>query len=380
MSPSPIYPVGRPLLPDAAALAPYLKEIDANRYYSNYGPLVQRFQERLTAATRFIGGAGVAVTCANATLGLTAALIAQGVRTGDLCLMPSWTFVASPLAARLAGMIPYFADVDEDDWTLSPAAAERAIAAAPGPVGAVMVVAPFGRPVDAAAWDDFARTARLPVVIDAAAGFDAVEVGRAAVVVSLHATKVFGVGEGGFVASTDRALIGSIARSCNFGFLGSRETRVPAFNAKMSELHAAVGLAGFDRWPQTRGDFQRVAAAYRRHLAELPVTLIDGIGQRWVAATCVVRFAGAAAAAIATRLAEAGIETRSWWNLGCHREALFAEAPRTDLPVTEALAASTLGLPCYSDLADDHIAAICGAIRQALAGGGGRRHAGRPGR
>src|SRR5690242_12579165 len=221
MSRPPHYPVGRPRLPDAAALAPYLREIDANRYYSNYGPLVQRFQEHLTAATRFVDGDGVVVTCANATLGLAAALIAQGVRTGDLCLMPAWTFVASPLAARLAGMTPYFVDVDEADWTLSPAAAERAVAAAPGRVGAVMVVAPFGRPVEAAPWDDFAKATGLPVVIDAAAGFDAVEAGKAAVVVSLHATKAFGIGEGGFVASTDRGLIGAIARTCNFGFLGS---------------------------------------------------------------------------------------------------------------------------------------------------------------
>src|SRR5439155_11936403 len=191
MSRTPLYPVGRPRLPDAAALTPYLREIDANRYYSNYGPLVQRFQERLTAATRFVGDdAGVVVTCANATLGLAAALIAHGVRTGDLCVMPAWTFVASPLAARLAGMTPYFGDVDEADWTLTPAAAERAVAAAPGRVGAVMVVAPFGRPVEAAPWDDFAKATGLPVVIDAAAGFDTVEAGKAAVVVSLHATKV----------------------------------------------------------------------------------------------------------------------------------------------------------------------------------------------
>jgi len=376
MSRTPLYPVGRPRLPDAAVLTPYLREIDANRYYSNYGPLVQRFQERLTAATRFADGDGIVVTCANATLGLAAALIAQGVRTGDLCLMPAWTFVASPLAARLAGMTPYFVDVDEADWTLSPAAAERAVAAAPGRVGAVMVVAPFGRPVEATPWDEFAKATGLPVVIDAAAGFDAVEAGKAAVVVSLPATKVFGIGEGGFVASTDRALIGAIARTCNFGFLGSRETRVPAFNAKMSEYHAAVGLAAFEGWPETRGDFQRVAAAYRRHLADLAVTPIDGLGQRWVAATCVVRFASVAAADVAAELAAAGIETRSWWNRGCHREALFADAPRTDLPVTEALAQSTLGLPCYGDLADSDIAAICGTIRRVLSGDDRRRRAG----
>ena len=367
MSRAPAFPVGRPLLPDAAALAPYLREIDANRYYSNYGPLVQRFQARLTAATRFCDEDGVVVTCANATLGLAASLIVQGARSGDLCLMPSWTFVASPLAAQLAGLTPYFVDVDEADWALNPAVAERALDRAPGRIGAVMVVAPFGRPVDAAAWDDFARRTGLPVGIDAAAAFDAVEVGRVPVVVSLHATKIFGIGEGGYVASTDRALIGSIARCCNFGFFGSRETRVPAFNAKLSEFHAAVGLAAFDGWPQTRAAFQRVASTYRRHLAGLPVTLLDGFGERWVAATCVVRLDEAARDHVGARLAEAGIETRAWWNRGCHREPLFAALPRGDLAVTEALAATTLGLPCYADLADDDIAAICGEIRRALA-------------
>jgi len=89
-----------------------------------------------------------------------------------------------------------------------------------------------------------------------------------------------------------------------------------------------------------------------------------------------VRLAGATAAELAAGLAAEGIETRSWWNRGCHREALFAEAPRTDLPVTEALAHSTLGLPCYGDLADSDIAAICGAIRRVLSGNDRRRRAG----
>jgi dTDP-4-amino-4,6-dideoxygalactose transaminase len=365
----PAYPVGRPRLPDSAALLPYLREIDANRYYSNFGPLVQRFQERLTSAMRFVGGDGLLATCANATLGLAAALIAQGARPGDLCLMPSWTFVASPLAAMLAGMTPFFVDVDEEDWTLNPTTAEHGLAAAPSRVGAVMVVAPFGRPMAVAAWDEFARSTGRPVVIDAAAAFDAIEVGRAPVVVSLHATKVLGVGEGGFVASTDHALIRAVARCCNFGFFGSRETGMPAFNAKMSEYHAAVGLAALDRWPETRGEFQRVANAYRRHLADLPVTPLDGSGQRWVAATCVVRFADAPTEEIAARLADSGIETRFWWNRGCHREALFAGLPRMALPVTDALAAATLGLPCYVDLPDDGIAAICAEVGRALVTG-----------
>ena len=73
------------------------------------------------------------------------------------------------------------------------------IAQAPAPVGAVMPVVPFGCPIDVAAWDRFRASTEIPVVIDAAAGFDALVPGAVPAVVSLHATKVLGAGEGGFV-------------------------------------------------------------------------------------------------------------------------------------------------------------------------------------
>ena len=62
--------------------------------------------------------------------------------------------------------------------------------------------------------------------------------------VSLHATKVLGAGEGGFVLCDNRDLVVDIRRRMNFGFRGSREAMVPAFNAKLSEYHAAVGPRG----------------------------------------------------------------------------------------------------------------------------------------
>ena len=40
-------PVIRPLLPRCESLAPYLREIDAARYYRNYGPLHERLEIRL---------------------------------------------------------------------------------------------------------------------------------------------------------------------------------------------------------------------------------------------------------------------------------------------------------------------------------------------
>jgi dTDP-4-amino-4,6-dideoxygalactose transaminase len=83
----------------------------------------------------------------------------------------------------------------------------EAIDDAPAPVSAVTPVAPFGQPLDIAAWEGFRARTELPVVIDAAAGFDSLVPGETPAVVTRHATKVIGIGEGGFVTSTDPSII-----------------------------------------------------------------------------------------------------------------------------------------------------------------------------
>ena len=116
--PGGVVPVMRPRLPSAESLLPYLRAIDEARIYSNYGPQATQLDERLAA---HYGLSECAVTTvANATLGLGIALNTQGARPGTLCVMPAWTFVASAQAATLAGLIPYFVDVDPSTWALDP--------------------------------------------------------------------------------------------------------------------------------------------------------------------------------------------------------------------------------------------------------------------
>ena len=119
-------PVMRPKLPAASSVLPYLSEIDASRIYSNFGPLAVRLEHRLAA--HFGVGDHAVTTVANATLGLALALTAQQVTAGTLCVIPAWTFVASPQAASLAGLTPYFVDVDPRTWALEPDAIDGIIA------------------------------------------------------------------------------------------------------------------------------------------------------------------------------------------------------------------------------------------------------------
>ncbi|MFZ3354908.1 MAG: aminotransferase class I/II-fold pyridoxal phosphate-dependent enzyme [Xanthobacteraceae bacterium] len=358
-------PILRPKLPTADRLAPYLVEIDRSRLYSNFGPHVRALQERLAA--RFGLPDGTVTTVANATLGLTLALMAQAASPGTLCVMPAWTFVASAHAVVLAGLTPYFVDVDPSTWALDPVAIEREIARAPGRVGAVMVVAPFGRPIDYLEWDEFKTRTGLPVVIDAAAAFDALKVGLCPAVVSLHATKVIGVGEGGFVASRDTALVRGVVERSNFGFHGGRNSETAAMNAKLSEYHAAVGLAALDTWSETRADWMAVAGHYRRALAESnSVNLQPGFGETWISSTCVVSIAERARDKVQSELTSAGIDTRMWWGDGVHRERAAAHYPRGPLPATETLAKSTLGLPFFRDLPKSDVQRVAETLARAV--------------
>jgi dTDP-4-amino-4,6-dideoxygalactose transaminase len=353
-------PVMRPRLPSARSLQPYLRRIDHSRIYSNFGPLATELERRL-AAHFAVPPDGVTLV-ANATLGLALALSAQDVRPGTLCVVPAWTFIASSQAAALAGLVPFFVDVDGSSWALDPRRMDEIIERAPGVVGAVMPVAPFGQPIDVTAWDRFRARTRLPVVIDAAAGFDSLTPTRAPAVVSLHATKALGIGEGGLVLSDDPSLIRRIRARANFGFQGSRDACVPAFNAKMSEYHAAVGHAALDEWGTTRADWFAVAGRYQERLAGSDIRLQDGFGQSWISSVCVVDLARPEADAVEDRLLKAGIETRRWWGGGAHTHRSTLHLPRTALPVVDHLARSTIAVPMFRDMPPAEIDRVADCI------------------
>lgn len=361
-------PVLRPRLPSLTELLPFLQSIDENQWYSNYGPLVGRLEAELTQQIGFGTGGGV-VTTSNATAGLTVALLARGIRRGAFCLMPSWTFAATAHAVRAAGLEPYFHDVDARTWALDPDSVRCVIGCLPRcSVGAIMAVSPFGAPLDIAAWEALEHRTGIPVIIDAAAAFDTIRASRIPQVVSLHATKILGAGEGGFIATTDSALRDRARACCNFGFEGSRTAVMPALNAKMSEYHAAVALAALERWPVTRGKHLRIAGWYREGLASLAVDveLQPQYGNGWASSTTSVLVPHGQRPLIAESLWQSGIETRSWWGEGCHVQPAFSDCNCGDLHVTTLLGARVIGLPHYPDMEQQDVAAVVDALREAV--------------
>jgi dTDP-4-amino-4,6-dideoxygalactose transaminase len=357
-------PLMRPRLPDAEALLPYLRQIDEARWYTNFGPLLRVFEQRLIDI--LAPGEGEIVCVANGTLGLVLALRARDPAPGALCVMPSWTFEATPAAACMARLVPCFLDVDAETWALDPRTVESWLPEAPGPVAAVVPVSPFGAPVDTAAWDSFAGRTGIPVVIDAAAGFDAMTIGRSPTVISLHATKAFGIGEGGLVASTDRKTITRIRHLSNFGFAKGRQLVGAGVNAKMSEYGAAVGLAALDSWPAKQRSYLRLAETYVELFRATPrIRTAPGFGGGRVQPTCNIDLGRPIAEAVIDELRNSGIEARRWWGRGCHRHGPFADYPRVPLPVTERLGDSVVGLPFFPSLTTVQVRRVHDAVKAA---------------
>jgi dTDP-4-amino-4,6-dideoxygalactose transaminase len=358
----------RPLLPVAADIMPYLARIDSTRWYSNFGPLEQELRTRLGA--HFGVTAEQTITASSATSGLIAVLRALNLPKHSYCLVPSWTFVASPAAAIAAEMTPYFIDVEEASWALDPAAVKKQITQIDGVIGAVLVVAPFGMPVDIAAWDKFTAETSIPVVVDAASGFDSfrkVAFGKTPVVFSLHATKVLGVGEGAVVVCKDTALLRHVHEQTNYGYY-TRRISIPGINSKMSEYTAAVAHAALDIWPQRRT--QWVATTEHCKNALTPVAEKHGL-TLWfpkdaISTTCNIRLPSLIADKVISQLQVRGIKARQWWDKGCHVQPAYSRYPHADLSITEKLGMSVVSLPFYVDIPPQQLSAVASTLDDIL--------------
>ncbi len=362
-----VIPLARPRLPAAARIMPYLHEIDANRRYSDDGPLAHRLRARL-AQHWGLAKAELALV-ANGTLAISLTLLASGAAPGSRCLMPAWAPSASAAAVRAAGLLPHFVDVEPGSWTLDPDCV-LALARQPG-VGAILVTVPFGAPTDLAVWDDVRGLTGVPVVIDAASAFDTLRVGgpmtlgNCPLIVSLHAAEAFGMGEGGAVLCRDAEWLDRIARlgclDARPGQDAGRDAGRPGLNGRIAEYAAAAGLAGLDTWHETRARWAAVTRHFERGLRTARVRLVPGFGQGWVAAALHVVWPADRLPGIAT-LPMLGIDIARPLGGGCHAHEAFAACPREALPITETLARVAVALPFWQDLTAAEIERVCDAV------------------
>ena len=223
-------------------------------------------------------GARHAQVVSSGTAALSTALAALGVGAGDEVVMPTFTFVASFEAVLSVGAVPVLADVD-DTLTLSPQAARAAVTPR---TKVLMPVHMCGAMADLDALGALAREKGVALLEDACQAFGGTWRGKALGAVgkagcfSFDFVKTITCGEGGAVVTDDEETWRRCDQYADHGHdhlgadRGADLHPVLGFNHRISELHAAVGLAQIRRLPEFLRIQRRNKGVLRAALERVP--------------------------------------------------------------------------------------------------------------
>jgi 8-amino-3,8-dideoxy-alpha-D-manno-octulosonate transaminase len=207
--------------------------------------------KELEQAIRQRLGCSYAQLTSSGTTALTTAMAALGIGAGDEVIMPSFTFVASFEAVLSAGAVPVLADVDET-LTLRPESVLRAITPK---TKCVMPVHMCGSMADLDALARICKDHGLLLLEDACQSTGGTFKGRSlgtigdAGTLSFDFVKTVTCGEGGAVLTNNETVYDKCDQFTDHGHdhrgvdRGADEHPYLGYNFRISELHAAVGLA-----------------------------------------------------------------------------------------------------------------------------------------
>ncbi|MGN4818285.1 aminotransferase class I/II-fold pyridoxal phosphate-dependent enzyme [Bacillus cereus group sp. MYBK139-2] len=343
-----------------------LKEIDASHIYTNYGPINQRFEQ--TIMSGFFQNRGAVTTVANATLGLMTAIQLKKRKKGKYALMPSFTFPATPLAAIWCGLEPYFIDIAIDDWYMDKTVLWDKIEELKEEVAIVVPYATFGSWMNLEEYEELEKKG-VPVVVDAAPGFGLMNGGMhygqdfsGIIVYSFHATKPFGIGEGGLIYSKNEEDIQRIKRMGNFGFDTNRECTMMGFNCKMSEYAAAIGIATMKKWDDKLKERTRISEWYKQLLQSnglmkkgWKLQKTEAVIQQFMPILCPEEVRNKQ---VIEDLKKQKIEARLYFSPSCHQQVLFRNYKSTDLTRTNKIAKQIVSLPLWEGMTKEIVEQI----------------------
>jgi dTDP-4-amino-4,6-dideoxygalactose transaminase len=332
--------------------------LDSGRFI--LGPQVEGFERE---AAEYLGVAHT-IGVANGTDAIVLVLDALGIGPGDEVVCPSYTFFATAESIARVGATPVFADIDPVTLNLDPADVSERLTSR---TKAILAVHLYGRP---AALDDLPEG--VPIVEDAAQAFGAAYQGRRVGSVSVAATfsffptkNLFGLGDGGLVASSDTELADRVRLLRFHGSRDKERFEAVGLNSRLDEIQAAalrLFLGHVEGWNAAR----REAATRYADLGLGQVCALPEDDPGHVYHMYVVRSPERDRIAEALRAAEIGFAT--YYTTPLHLQPVYsalAYAPGS-LPETERAARETIALPLWAGISAAQQEEVVATIRAAI--------------
>jgi len=357
--------VTKTFLPPLTEYQEFLQQIWRKGWLTNNGPLVKELANELC---KYLCVPRLELV-ANGTLALQLAIKALKL-TGEIITTP-FTYVATATAIVWEGCTPVFVDIDESTFCINPELIEEAITER---TSAILATHVYGNPCDVEGIEKIAQKYSLKVIYDAAHCFGVKISGQSILLhgdvstLSFHATKLFHTSEGGAIVCRDEKVSERVSLMKKFGHHGEDNYFEVGINAKMSELHAAMGLCVLPRVDEI--------ITCRRQCAEYYNEFLGGVGLRrpHIPAGVVYNYGyypvvfpnHETMMQVREALIKNGIAPRRYFYPSLNTLPYLQYNGYKPCPVSESLASRVLCLPMYDSLLKDEILKISKIIKEAI--------------
>ncbi|NVK24675.1 MAG: DegT/DnrJ/EryC1/StrS family aminotransferase [Gammaproteobacteria bacterium] len=269
--------VTQPYIPPLDKYMHFVEQAFDNKWLTNGGPLLKELTNRLKD---YLGVKHLLIVN-NGTSALQLAYKLKDL-SGKTALTTPFTFPATSTALEWQNVNIRLADIDRDSWNLSASNCKTQIQK--GNVDAIVPVNIFGAPCDLEAFDELGKKYDIPIIYDSAQALLSKYKGKSIFdygdihCVSFHATKLFHCIEGGALIFKNKEDLQRAESLINFGISEGGIVKEAGINAKMSELHAAMGLCVLDDLDFLVENRQKSVERYHSELSdcvELQTTSYD---------------------------------------------------------------------------------------------------------
>ena len=351
----------------------YLNDCIDSTFVSSVGAYIPEFEQRMQEIT----GAKYAIAASNGTSALHIALYVVGVEHGDEVMVPSLSFVATANAVAHAGAVPHFIDSEYATLGMSPDRLRERLSQMkreggkvynPETGARIAAISPMhalGHPVRIKEIVAIADEYGIPVVEDAAESLgsyvDGQHTGTFGLtgMISFNGNKIVTTGGGGVILTNDDELgkrAKHLTTTAKLAHKWEFEHDEIAWNYRMPNLNAALGMAQLDKYPRYLEQKRRLAAKYAAAFEGLSgmsfVPEPAGTSSNyWLCAVRLDEPDLALRDEIMGAAHEAGLLVRPMWNL-LHKQRMYAEAGRGDVTVATDLHASLICIPSTPALAE----------------------------
>ena len=350
----------------------YVVDCLKTNWISSRGKYIGEFEERFADYC----GCKYGISTTNGTAALHLALASLGIGPGDEVITPTFTMISTAFAVVYTSATPVLVDAEPETWNIDVTRIEEKISPR---TKAIMPVHIYGHPCDMEPIMKIASKYNLWVVEDAAEAHGAEYKGSKAGGIghincfSFFANKIITTGEGGMVVTNDEKIaekaksLKNLAHSKGRRFLHTDM----AFNYRMTNIQAALGLAQFERIDELVEMRRRNAHLYNSLLKDikglrLPVEKEWARNVYWMYSILVTDEFGMSRDELMERLREKGVDTRTFF-IPVHQQPALQNMGLfvgESYPVSELLAEQGLYLPSSSGLAGDQIEYVCTMIRE----------------